>query len=726
MAFISVKEAAERFSISERRVQKLCEEKRIPGATMVSGIWLIPEDSSKPKDARVKSQVSDNRLLSLKELCASISISEATGKNWLRLGKISPETFISDAPYFSQEYVRLLKKDILSGKNSALKSRRNKKYVSGNGVYKSYISPSSINNEPAETLIGRAAGVELSDETISYIVAEAAIRLLCQARLQISDCRRFSSFLMAYFNEEIDLKIYKSLIDDMILSQDNAKEFISRNPSLFDIGFQYEKKEDILGLIYISLKNAGERKATGSYYTPNNVVKKLIDNLSEAVESFDGKKILDPCCGTGNFLLQLPENIQIRYIYGRDIDLNSVKIARLNLALRCNVSSTETIYEHIVQQDFLAVENGEKYDMIIGNPPWGYDFTEEEKTYLRTAYSCMRGKNAESYDAFIEQSLKHLSKKGMVSFVLPEAILNVRTHRPVRALILEKADITCLEYLGNVFDQVQCPCIILQLDRKEGINREPEIKVKSSERSFVISTGRNVCAECFSFTTTDDEYRILNKLIGGSDKAFLLDNADFALGIVTGDNKKYITHIADEVNEPVLKGSDILKYRVRETDNYISFTPERFQQVAPEEYYRAPEKLLYRFICNQPVFAYDDRQTLSLNSCNVVIPRFENLHIKYIMAILNSRIAQFVFEKSFNSIKILRSHIERMPIPMLDAESQTVFASLADELMACSEKEDISRIYDEIDVLAADAFGLERSEYDIVKKSVEGRNGFLY
>jgi hypothetical protein len=290
MAFISVKEAAERFSISERRVQKLCEEKRIPGATMVSGIWLIPEDSSKPKDARVKPQVSDDRLLSLKELCASISISEATGKNWLRLGKISPETFISDTPYFSQEYVRTLKKDISSGKNSALKSRRNKKYVSGNGVYKSYISSSSINNEPAETLIGRTAGVELSDETISYIVAEAAIRLLCQ---QISDCRRFSSFLMAYFNEEIDLKIYKSLIDDMILSQDNAKEFISRHPSLFDIGFQYEKKEDILGLIYISLKNAGERKATGSYYTPNSVVKKLIDNLSEAVESFDGKKILE-------------------------------------------------------------------------------------------------------------------------------------------------------------------------------------------------------------------------------------------------------------------------------------------------------------------------------------------------------------------------------------------------------------------------------------------------
>ena len=39
--------------------------------------------------------------------------------------------------------------------------------------------------------------------------------------------------------------------------------------------------------------------------------------------------------------------------------------------------------------------------------------------------------------------------------------------------------------------------------------------------------------------------------------------------------------------------------------------------------------------------------------------------MKYIMAILNSRVAQFYFKKRFNSVKVLRSHIEQIPIPFV-------------------------------------------------------------
>ncbi|MEI3311730.1 MAG: helix-turn-helix domain-containing protein [Evtepia gabavorous] len=48
MDYISVKDAAEKFKISERRIQKLCETNRIAGCTRISGIWLIPSDAVKP------------------------------------------------------------------------------------------------------------------------------------------------------------------------------------------------------------------------------------------------------------------------------------------------------------------------------------------------------------------------------------------------------------------------------------------------------------------------------------------------------------------------------------------------------------------------------------------------------------------------------------------------------------------------------------------------------
>lgn len=54
MNYITVAKAAEKWGISERRIQKLCEEQRIDGAMKFSRIWVIPKEATKPVDARFK------------------------------------------------------------------------------------------------------------------------------------------------------------------------------------------------------------------------------------------------------------------------------------------------------------------------------------------------------------------------------------------------------------------------------------------------------------------------------------------------------------------------------------------------------------------------------------------------------------------------------------------------------------------------------------------------
>ena len=54
MEYMSAPEAAKKWGISERRVQKLCEEGRILGASKLGYMWLIPKDAEKPADARRK------------------------------------------------------------------------------------------------------------------------------------------------------------------------------------------------------------------------------------------------------------------------------------------------------------------------------------------------------------------------------------------------------------------------------------------------------------------------------------------------------------------------------------------------------------------------------------------------------------------------------------------------------------------------------------------------
>jgi hypothetical protein len=54
MEYMSAPQAAEKWGISERRVQKLCEDNRIPGVTKLGYMWLIPKDATKPIDRRFK------------------------------------------------------------------------------------------------------------------------------------------------------------------------------------------------------------------------------------------------------------------------------------------------------------------------------------------------------------------------------------------------------------------------------------------------------------------------------------------------------------------------------------------------------------------------------------------------------------------------------------------------------------------------------------------------
>lgn len=53
LSFISAKEAAEKWNISQRRVSILCSENRINGAMMVGNMWIIPSNAEKPIDKRM-------------------------------------------------------------------------------------------------------------------------------------------------------------------------------------------------------------------------------------------------------------------------------------------------------------------------------------------------------------------------------------------------------------------------------------------------------------------------------------------------------------------------------------------------------------------------------------------------------------------------------------------------------------------------------------------------
>lgn len=128
------------------------------------------------------------------------------------------------------------------------------------------------------------------------------------------------------------------------------------------------------------------RHKSGEYYTPPFLVKKMVDE----VYTF-GDIVLDPCCGSGNFLIGILKSIlsrevsekekikAINNIYGFDINPISIYLSKINLLSLINEKASD-INLNLYVIDFLFQTRNElqsKFDLIIGNPPW-YTYRDVE------------------------------------------------------------------------------------------------------------------------------------------------------------------------------------------------------------------------------------------------------------------------------------------------------------------------------------------------------------
>ena len=126
---------------------------------------------------------------------------------------------------------------------------------------------------------------------------------------------------------------------------------------------------------------------------------------------------------------------------------------------------------------------------------------------------------------------------------------------------------------------------------------------------------------------------------------------------------------------------EIYKYVLKPAKKYLIYDRTQLQQVARDSFYRAPEKLVYKFISNKLVFAYDDSQSLFLNSANILIPKVKNMSIKTVMAFLNSELFQYYYMQIFGEIKILKGNLLQIPFPEIDESTNIRVEKIVDSIL---------------------------------------------
>ena len=648
---------------------------------------------------KIITNINNNAVFNIKNTASFLGISSATVRNWAKCGYL--KSFDNNSRnFFHINEIKNIKSEIINGNFVKLNKRANK-----SGANKTFIPDEYLKNKDELnnlTIIINFIQNEKINTTLSLLLI--SINLLIKEGLLLSatikDTREKK---LEFKNKQIQEEIYAWLSEVNNLAIKDEYSFL--------LNCALPQFRDVLGLIYQSLLAEGEKSQKGSYYTPSNIVNKII---KEYVKK--DSKVLDPCCGTGQFLLAFSDVIENpSNIYGVDFDEIAVRIARLNILIKFknkdfapNIVCKNTLFE-IGNYDLFSLndENIRNFDIVATNPPWGSRFSKEDAETLKKIYPQIL--SIESFSYFLKKSLDLLKDGGILSFILPESILNVKTHRDIREIILNNFQIKKIIYLNRVFKNVFTP--VIRLDLAKSVKIDNEIKICKENKNYKASQLRWKNNQDFIFDIHANNFdtEIIDKIYNVSHTT-LRGQADWALGIVTGDNSKHIISKQKDGYEEIYRGKDVEKFVLKKLDSYIQFTPAKFQQSAPQEKYRAKEKLIYKFISKYLVFAYDDKQKLTLNSANIVIPKVLKYPIKVIAALFNSSLYQFIFQKKFSSIKVLRSHIEQLPLPIWDKKIFDEITKLVNKIIR--KKAD----FEELDNYIISKYHLSIKEKNYIKK----------
>ena len=433
---------------------------------------------------------------------------------------------------------------------------------------------------------------------------------------------------------------------------------------------------DLLGLLYQCFLVEGEKNRKGSYYTPLEVAR----NMTKGLDFSKGQTFFDPCCGSGAFLLAL-DGASPEQVLGCDNDPIAVMITKINLLLKYK---SQVFEPQIIKCDYLKYYFKYKNSYIISNPPWGAVIFGEKNNQMSTK---------ESFSFFFEKAFNQLEDGGKIRFLLPESILNVKSHRNFRKFLLENTDIQSITKYPGAFSGVQTKYIDVECKRTRHALSPQDFVIEcnssnmsSGDNARIIPEMRKINKSCFYLTNnlnfnllSDSDLKKMQKIL--AKKKYTLKDSIWALGVITGDNKNKVKSNQGRGMEPIYTGKEIEAYTLKQPHKFIKYKRTDYQQVAKDEIYRTDEKLVYKFISKNLVFAYDDSKSLFLNSANILIPRIPGMSIKTVLAFLNSELFKFLYKSLFGEIKILKGNLLELPFPAISPETDKKLTELVDEVL---------------------------------------------
>lgn len=228
-----------------------------------------------------------------------------------------------------------------------------------------------------------------------------------------------------------------------------------------------------IGLTYTGMLPTQHRGLYGIFYTPPALTGRLIDQATSANIEWAKCRVLDPACGGGAFLAPIAQRIMVEMhdcspkflmqsignrLRGYEIDpfgawLSQVTLDAVVLPLS-RLTGRKLPVMVTVCDSLRRIPPKEKFDLVIGNPPYGKAKldTETRELYKRSLYG-----HANLYGLFTDLALRHTKLGGVIAYVTPTSFLAGSYFKNLRALLGRSAPPLSIDFVAarkGVFDDV--------------------------------------------------------------------------------------------------------------------------------------------------------------------------------------------------------------------------------------------------------------------------------
>jgi len=261
---------------------------------------------------------------------------------------------------------------------------------------------------------------------------------------------------------------------------DNNLEF----PDLMGAAYEY--------LIKYFADSAG--KKAGEFYTPNEVVRLLVNILEPAEDA----EIYDPTVGSGGMLIESNNYVENRYgtarnlsLYGQEKSGTVWSLSKMNMLFH-NIFDSNIVNGDTLMNP-LHVKQGElqTFDIVIANPPFSQNYSKDGMKFKERFNNWMPVKGKADF-MFVQHMVSSTNNAGRMAVVMPHGVLfRGGDEREFRKWLISKGYLEAVIGLpSGLFYGTGIPASVIVINKKDAHLREDVLFI-NADREYKEGKNQN-------------------------------------------------------------------------------------------------------------------------------------------------------------------------------------------------------------------------------------------